>query len=101
MRFSPSLQLAKELSKKFKVFYFDPYQKNNIGNIKKISKLKKLREFDAIIFSVKHKDFKNITFKNIKIKQNAIVYDSNLVLTSKQINEFKYKKILFKKVGIN
>ena len=102
LRNSPSLKLGEYFGKKnYNVYYYDPYFKETFKNLKVLKKFSDIKFFDCIVFCVKHEDFKSINFKKIKIKNNAIIYDSNLVLTSVQKRDLDKKNIFLKKVGLN
>ena len=70
---------------KKKIFGFDLKNKTN------------LKDFNVIIFLVKHQEFKNINLKTIK--KNSIVIDLNNVLNNNQIKTLKRKKINLKILG--
>ena len=102
LRNSPSLILAKSLkSKGYNVSFYDNFVNEKIDKIKKIKKINDLRKFNFIIFTVKHKDIERISFKNIKIKKNTIIYDANLVLNNSQIKVLENRTSNFYKVGTN
>ena len=51
--------------------------------------------FDAIIFAVNNKEYKKINFKSIKRKsKKLLIFDSNNVLSLRQINQIKNNKYL-------
>ena len=102
LRNSPSLILAKSLkSKGYNVSFYDNFIDEKIDKIKKLKKINDLRKFNFIIFTVKHKDIERISFKNIKIKKNTIIYDANLVLNNSQIKILENRTSNFYKVGIS
>lgn len=43
--------------------------------------------FDVIVFTVQHSQYKTIDFKNIIISENTLLFDSNKVLSDKQIED--------------
>ena len=76
-RNSPTKALIKSLKiRKFSVY--DPYLKNN----NTLSELK-IEKYDAIIFTVNHKEFRNFPFK--KLKKKNMIFDLNNVINSKDI----------------
>ena len=46
-----------------------------------------LIEYDAIIFSVAHKEFSALSFKKVKISKGVLIFDANNVLTNEQKND--------------
>ena len=102
LRNSPSLKLGKYFKEKnYDVYFYDPYLEKKFNGLKILKKLSDLRSFDCIIFCVKHEEFKSINFKKLKIKNEAVVFDSNLVLSSIQQKDLSKKNIFLKKVGLN
>ena len=102
LRNSPSLKLGEYFKeKKYDVYFYDPYLEKKFNGLKILKKLSDLRSFDCIIFCVKHEEFKSINFKKLKIKNEAVVFDSNLVLSSIQQKDLSKKNIFLKKVGLN
>ena len=102
LRNSPSLKLGEYFKeKKYDVYFYDPYFEEKFNGLKVLKKLSDLRSFDCIVFCVKHEQFKSINFKKLKVKNDAIVYDSNLVLSSIQQKDLSKKNIFFKRVGLN
>ena len=56
--------------------------------------------FDAIIFAVSHKQYRDIRFKNSKFKRDAVVFDANHVLSMEQIEEImSIKTVRFASIG--
>ena len=88
-------------TKKYDVYFYDPFYEKKINGLKVLKKLSDLRFFDCIVFCVKHEEFNSINFKKLKIKNDTIVYDSNLVLSSIQQKDLSKKNIFFRKVGFN
>jgi len=100
-RFSPSNFFYKKMtSYGAKITPHDPLVKFWIEIKKKISnKIPDLSIFDAIIFSVKHKEYKKIIFRKIKRNKNFLIVDANNVLTEKQTKDIKSKKFNFISIG--
>ena len=100
-RFSPSNFFYKKMiSFGGKITPHDPLVKYWIEFKKKISnKIPELSKFDAIIFSVKHKEYKKIKFKKIKKNKNFLVVDANNVLSKKQTKDIRSKKFNFISIG--
>jgi nucleotide sugar dehydrogenase len=60
----------------------------------------KIDKFDVIVFAVKHREYKKINFKKWKIKKNKfLIVDANGVLTEKQINTLKRRKLNLISIG--
>ena len=100
-RFSPSNFFYKKMiSFGVKITPHDPLVKYWIEFKKKISnKIPDLSKFDAIIFTVKHKEYKKIKFKKIKKNKNFLIVDANNVLSEKQTKDIKSKKFNFISIG--
>ncbi len=100
-RFSPSNFFYKKMiSFGVKITPHDPLVKYWIEFKKKISnKIPDLSKFDAIIFSVKHKEYKKIKFKKIKKNKNFLIVDANNVLSEKQTKDIRSKKFNFISIG--
>ena len=100
-RFSPSNFFYKKItSYGAKIIPHDPLV-NFWTEIKKkiLNKIPDLSKFDAIIFSVKHKEYKKIIFKKIKKNKNFLIVDANNVLSEKQTKDIKSKKFSFISIG--
>ncbi len=98
LRNSASLPIFKFfLRKKLKISIVDPVctQKKLYGITVK-NKIN-LKDFDIIIFLVKHEKFKSINFKTLK--RNSLVIDLNNVLNDNQIEIIKKNKIRLKILG--
>tara|TARA_Y100001958_G_C21231807_1_gene557644 strand:+ start:585 stop:1952 length:1368 start_codon:yes stop_codon:yes gene_type:complete len=100
LRSSPSLNfINKCIREGAKIYWHDPFV-NDIS-IKKATKIKsliKFKNFDAVVFAVKHDQYTKINFlkKNVK---NSIIFDSNYILSSLQLNQIIKNKIKFKSIG--
>lgn len=92
-RYSPTITLLKKINKNNLITVCDPLiEPKDIF----INSIHNFREYDIIVFLVRHEKFKKINFKN-KLKKQTLILDSNSVLTKKQINDIKVNsnKILF------
>ncbi len=96
-RFSPSEIFYDEAIKNgAEVFAHDPLVKFWEEKKLKIEKnFFDLEGFDIILFAVEHPEYKKLKFNKIfKNKKNVLIFDSNKVLSSKQINDIKKIKSL-------
>ena len=77
---------------------YDPVVKNtSYKKVKIIKKLNNLKQYDLIIFNVKHKQFTNIDFN--KINKKTFIVDTNNILNENQINDILKKNIKLKIIG--
>lgn len=87
-RYSPSEMFAKEAINRGAILeYHDPlvsYWPEMNAEVKQ--DIPDFEEFDAIIFTVPHSQYRNIRF-NSRCKKNILVFDSNRVLSNDQIQE--------------
>ena len=83
-----------------KILVHDPMIKNwdEIG-IKVHKKIPKFKKFDLIFFAVRHKNYEKIVFKKNFFNKNTLIFDSNNVLNSNQINQIKKNCISFLSIG--
>lgn len=65
---------------------------------KVLNKIPNFNSFDIIVFAVKHKQYKKIIFKKFN-KKNFLIVDANNVLTEKQSQIIKTKKVNFISIG--
>ncbi len=102
-RFSPSEIFYDEARKnKAEVFAHDPLVKYwEQKNIKTESNLSNLEDFDVVLFAVQHPEYTKIKFNKIfKSKKNILIFDSNKVLSLKQINDIKkVKSLKYQSIG--
>jgi len=85
IRYSPSITLFEKITKENKITICDPYLEKK-GII--VNNIQNYKNFDAIIFLVRHSKFKKISFRK-KLRKKTIIIDSNNVLTLQQINDIK------------
>jgi len=64
-----------------------------------LKKIPNFKNFDVIVFAVKHNEYKKILFKNKYNKKNFLVVDANNVLTKKQNKDLKINKFNFISIG--
>ena len=102
-RFSPSIDLIKKIKNKCaKISVLDPYHQSEINELKKINFVRTLnKNFDILIFCVKHKEFDKISFNKISFSKKTKVFDLNRVLTNKQKKVLNAKKIEIYEIGVN
>tara|TARA_B100002019_G_scaffold293510_1_gene321763 strand:- start:8366 stop:9742 length:1377 start_codon:yes stop_codon:yes gene_type:complete len=94
-RFSPSeifYKKAKKLGANIDVHdplvHFWDELKINVNN-----KLPCIKKYHALVFAVKHKNYKKISFKKLLVdKKKILIFDANKVLDLKQIREIKSMK---------
>lgn len=56
--------------------------------------------YDAIVFTVQHKDYQNIDFKDISLSDGTLIFDANCVLSQKQRNDIlQLQNISFASIG--
>lgn len=68
-------------------------------DIKVLTSYSNMNSFDAIIFTVKHEEYKKINFKKKVFKKNILIVDSNNVLTEKQYKILKNKNYNIISIG--
>ena len=98
IRNSPSIDLAKRL-KNFgsKIIVHDPVFKDVYKSLKIVNILPKFKDFDLIIFSVKHLHYLKI--KKKEFAKKPIYFDINCVLNNSQITYMNKKKLKLEKLG--
>ncbi len=100
-RFSPSqLFFEKANSEGAKISVHDPmvsYWEDL--NIKIESELPSAKNFHAIVFAVRHAEYKEISFSNWLNNSNALIFDSNNVLSQKQRDEIGSLSLVYFSVG--
>ena len=100
-RYSPSETFANNaISEGFLVDAYDPLVSNwpELEKVNFKNQLPKTDIYDAIIFAVAHKDFKDIDFENWIRNKNTLILDSNNVLSEDQrinisINNYNFISI--------
>ena len=92
LRNSKNLELLKMLSKKYKIYYFDPLVSLLKKTNKNIVKFKK-QQYDVIILSVPHKNIFKFIKNNLKNIMKVGGYFIDLNNNYKSINKLKYKHI--------
>ncbi len=92
LRNSKNLELLKMLSKKYKIYYFDPLVSLLKKTNKNIVKFKK-QQYDVIILSVPHKNIFKFIKNNLKNVMKVGGYFIDLNNNYKSINKLKYKHI--------
>ena len=85
IRYSPSITLFKKITRENKITICDPYLEKK-GKI--VNSIQNYKNFDAIVFLVKHSVFKKISYRK-KLSKKTLIIDSNNVLTLQQINDIK------------
>ena len=66
---------------------------------KVLKKIPNFNKFDALVFAVKHNEYKKIIFKKKYNKKNFLIVDANNVLSKKQNKHLKINKFNFISIG--
>lgn len=101
-RYSPSEIFAKEVMKRGGLMtYQDPLVTDWMEmNISVKQEIPSFEEFDAIVFAVQHKQYMDVDFTSIHTGEQLLIFDSNRVLTDKQIEDIKNNSsLIFKSIG--
>lgn len=104
-RYSPSEIFAREAIKRGAIMsYEDPLVKywkemdTTVSNT-----LPPLDEddnkYDAVIFTVKHKQYQDINFNSLNIGKKTLIFDANRVLSKEQIQDIKSRNLNFYSIG--
>ena len=90
-RYSPTEIFAREAIKRGAILtYHDPLVREwNEMNVNIEESIPFSQEFDAIIFTVAHKEYLDLNFNEWKTTQNTLFFDANHVLNSNQIKDIK------------
>jgi nucleotide sugar dehydrogenase len=100
LRSSPSIYFCNKCIKQgIKIYWHDPFiSKIQNKNIIKVKSLRKISEYDLVIFAVRHNFYKNFDFKKSLVK-DTIIFDANYVLNDYQLAKIKKNKIRFQSIG--
>ena len=100
-RHSPSEIFYKNVKKKGAIIeVHDPLLKFwDEVNSKVLNTLPNFKNYDILFFAVKNNIYKKLDFNLKKLKKNVIIFDSNNVLTNKQILKIKKQKIKIFSIG--
>lgn len=101
-RYSPSEIFAKEIIKRGGLMtYQDPLVTSWMEmGIDVVQEIPTFEGFDAVVFAVQHKQYSDIDFADIHTDKNLLVFDSNRVLTDKQIESINNNRsLIFKSIG--
>ena len=90
----------KALVEKAKINAYDPMIDHwDEVDIDIFSELPDSADYDAIVFSVPHKEFADISFNEWIKHKNILVFDANNVLTKKQVSEIRENKLNYMSIG--
>tara|TARA_Y100000590_G_scaffold469071_1_gene654730 strand:+ start:3479 stop:4852 length:1374 start_codon:yes stop_codon:yes gene_type:complete len=100
-RFSPSEDFVKEailMEANLKVYdpLIDYWEEIEIETEKEIPNLS---NFDAVVFAVPHREFKNIDFSQLSLDIDTLIFDANNVLTNTQTNYIKKNNLNYISIG--
>ena len=100
-RFSPSeIFVKKALEEGTIINAYDPMVDHwDEVDIDIFSELPDSADYDAIVFSVPHKEFADINFEKWITKNRTLLFDANNVLTKKQISEIKTNGLKYMSIG--
>lgn len=100
-RHSPSeIFVKKLLNYDAEVICSDPLVKHwNEMDIDVLNDIPSLSDFDAVILAVSHKEYKNLYFDKISSNRDILIFDTNNVLSDKQIIQLKSNHYQFMAIG--
>lgn len=100
-RYSPTEIFAREAIKRGAILEFhDPLVNEwREMNVKVDRKIPAVSGFDAVIFTVAHKEYQRMDLKEWIADHDVLVFDANRVLTSQQINDLDNISCRFASIG--
>ena len=100
-RFSPSEIFVKEAkSKGVEICIYDPLISHwEEVDIEVLNHLPDSADYDAVVFAVPHKEFKNISLNKWITQNSTLLFDANNVLTQIQVSEIKQNKLNYMSIG--
>ena len=101
-RYSPTEIFAKEAQKRGAVMtYQDPLVDFwNEMNLNVLHDIPSFEGYDAVVFTVQHKQYTEIDFSKVAFKKDALIFDSNCVLTKLQRDCLaRNENVIFKSIG--
>lgn len=100
-RYSPTEIFAREAIRRGAILKFhDPLVSEwREMNVKVNQKIPSIHGFDAVIFTVAHKEYQNMNLKEWIADNDVLIFDANCVLTSKQIKDMGAASCRFASIG--
>jgi len=100
-RYSPSEVFARTLIQHgVRVEFHDPLVKNwEEMNLSVSQDLPEISDFDAIVFAVGHKEYRELKLETWITKSDILILDANNVLSDEQIGFIKKRGLIFKSIG--